>query len=302
MSKLCLGTVQFGLEYGINNITGKPSHKDVVGILDYAVGHGVTEFDTASAYGESEEILGNYFELKMSQGLDRKSFRIMSKLPPVNLRKQDGSRLIDVKRSLMRSLKKLNLEYLDGYYLHSAEEVYDDDVLEALSQLKEEGLIKRIGISSYTMEHCFEALNCGIFDIMQIPYNILDQRFDSQDFVSRLEASDIKIYARSPFLQGLLLMDPTMLPNNLFMAKNYLQDIKACASKYHLDMVKLCILFSTSNTHIDKVVMGVDSLKQLKVNLACLAYDNRYSEAIKYLKDTIKDVDEKIILPTLWGK
>ena len=192
--KLCLGTVQFGLNYGIAE-NGQPKKQDCFRILDYAMQNGVDIFDTAKGYGTSEQILGEYFKNK-----ERSSFKIVTKFSKVT------GTLQEFEEEITSSLKNLNLDYVDFYLLHKVESLREQSALNGLRHLKDKGLIKGCGISVYSPEEAIEAVNNPFIDCIQVPYNVIDRRLDKVGFFKKAQELNKIIFCRSILLQGLLLM------------------------------------------------------------------------------------------------
>src|SRR5262245_41878939 len=104
VNRLSLGTVQFGLDYGIANTTGKVSEVQVQKILHKALTEGLGAIDTASSYGNSEAVLGKFLKSHAD------SFKIVTKLAPVNYFSAGF-----VQRELEQSLEQLHVPQVHGY-------------------------------------------------------------------------------------------------------------------------------------------------------------------------------------------
>jgi aryl-alcohol dehydrogenase-like predicted oxidoreductase len=251
MSKIILGTVQFGLQYGVNS-AGRPNGGAVRNILAEASKGGVCTLDTSSAYGNSEEILGEC----ITQG---ENFKIVSKYP-----KGD----IPVDEMFIRSLKCLKVEKLYGYLLHHFEvyknnpKVWDDFV-----KLKDAGKVQKIGFSLYSPEELDLILNIkSPFDLIQVPFNIFDKKF--LPYMKELHEKGVEIHVRSTFLQGLFFKDRNALPEKLQPLKEYLLQLDEYSSKTGLSISEIALNYNLQNPYIDGVLIGVDNVEQLKTNLA----------------------------------
>ncbi len=284
--RIVLGTVQFGLNYGISNTKGQVPLDEVCRILEFAHNQGVDTLDTAAAYGESEEVLGRALK---ETGLN---FRIISKLPPVKA-------TTEVRSIVEASLKKLGVSKLQGYMLHNFS-IYKDhpDVLEQLYLLEEEGLISNIGFSFYHPSEAQELLEKKIsFKLAQFPYNVFDQRFD--EVLPVLKVSGIEAHVRSVFLQGLFFMDTATLPAYFAGVSESIKALQDLAAEAGVPLQALLMYFALNQPSIDKVVIGVDSLAALKQNLSIGQYHEQVQhllpELIKY-----KVADENILLPYKW--
>jgi len=283
--KLALGTAQFGMDYGINNQRGKIPQAEVFQILDEAKKNGIETLDTAYAYGDSEKIIGEYLQSRKS------SFQVVSKLPPC-----DAAQIGYI---FHETLKRLQRDNLYGYLLHSIETTPEDaKKLTILSRLKSEGKIQKIGVSLYYPEELsfFIEKNISI-DLVQIPYNIFDQRFGA--LLPALKDSKIEVHVRSVFLQGLFFMRPQALKGNFVKIKHKLETLGALSKTMDMPISALCLNFAVSHERIDKVIVGVDNLDHLRNNLESLEYQDKMNRVYDTLVN-LKEDDERIILPFHW--
>lgn len=251
MSKIVLGTVQFGLQYGVNS-AGRPNEETVRNILFEAAKGGICTLDTSSAYGNSEEILGRC----INQG---ENFKIVSKYP---------KGVIPVDEMFNRSLKCLKVEKLYGYLLHHFE-VYKNNpkVWDEFLELKESGKVQKIGFSLYSPDELELILNRkSPFDLIQVPFNIFDKKF--LPYVKELHEKGVEIHVRSTFLQGLFFKDRNALPEKLQPLKKYLLQLDEYSYKTGLSISEIALNYNLQNPYIDGVLIGVDNVEQLKTNLA----------------------------------
>ena len=295
-NKLCLGTVQFGLDYGINNKKGKPSREESLKMLKKAYNSGINIFDTASAYGDAEEILGEFI---LKNNLQEKVF-IISKLKP-NIIKEDCNILELIESEIKKSLAKLKINSLYGYLLHTPGDIYNREVVLALRICKEKGLIKNFGVSIYEEKDAIYAANLPV-DFIQIPYSIFDQRLDKTDFFKITKKNNIKVYARSAFLQGLFFMNEKTIPDSLKGAGSHINNFNKIIKKYNLIKAQATLLFSYSNKNIDYVVFGVDNLEQLTEDLQIVEENILCKEYLEEIKKNFLNISKSIIFPSLWKK
>lgn len=295
MAELCLGTVQFGMDYGINNTMGKPPKEEVFKILDLAVGQGIKVFDTAAAYGNSEELLGEYV---ISRNVAAEKFQVVSKLSAGSI---EGTEDISSKiyQEVCSSLERLHAQELYGYLLHKAECIYDQNIVAALQKVKQEGLVKNVGISIYQISEGEAAVNSGMIDFIQMPYNVFDQRGDITGFLERAKSRGVTIFTRSAFLQGLFLMPQESIPESLQQAKKYLFEFEGLLDEFKLDKVSTLLNYPVNNPYIDYVVIGVDNAMQLREHIG------RFGEQLpkgflQKARQMFGNVEEEIILPNLW--
>lgn len=297
MAELCLGTVQFGMKYGINNSLGQPTLDESFKMLDIAIDNGIRVIDTARAYGEAEEILGKYF-------IDRKNsnkVKVISKLCPNVIEVGEKDIQGVVRRELEDSLKRLNVEKLDGYLLHTPGYIYNSEILKALISLKKEKLVENIGVSIYEIEDGEEAIRTGVVDYIQLPYSILDQRGVKTNFISKAKQSGITIYTRSAFLQGLFTMNKDRIPENLKEAIPYINIFEKLLDKYQVNKVSALINFVKQEKGIDYLVFGVDTSEQLIEDINIYKGEVVPNELLNELKKQFNEIDKSIIFPSLWS-
>lgn len=171
MAKLCLGTVQFGMKYGVNNqINRQPTWEESFEMIEYALSQGIDTIDTARAYGEAELILGEYFRINHKP----EHLKVISKLRPNVIDKGEKDIQGIVKREIEDSFNSMNIEKLDGYLLHTPEYIYNREILASLVKLKEQNYVDNIGVSIYDLKEGYAAIESGIIDYIQLPYSILD--------------------------------------------------------------------------------------------------------------------------------
>ncbi|MFT2008784.1 aldo/keto reductase [Pontibacter sp. 13R65] len=284
--KMIVGTVQFGLHYGISNSKGQVSREEVCQILTHAHAKGVTTLDTAAAYGESEEAIG--FALRET-GL---SFNIISKLPPV---KSVG----EVRRELEKSMVKLGVQKLEGYLLHHFS-IYKNTplVVQELLKLQEEGLIGSIGFSLYHPKEVQEILDQLVpCQLVQFPYNLFDRRFDQ--VLDKLKDQQIETHVRSIFLQGLFFMNPSELGIHFSGVKDKIASLQHMARRMKIPLHTLLLSFVAAQPNIDKFVIGIDSLESLRKNLEGFLPASQIQETAAALAPYTVE-DEDILLPFNW--
>lgn len=254
VSKLVLGTVQFGCSYGINS-AGRPSNSMVREILSLALSAGIRTLDTSSAYGNAEEVLHDAMPQEAG-------FRIVSKYPK-------GSPA--VRDCFTASLRRLGVPCLYGYMLHHFE-LYrsDPSVWDGFRALREDGLVRKIGFSLYGPEELELLLKREVdFNLLQIPRNLFDRRFD--DYLPELQARGVEVHVRSTFLQGLFFKDRESLSDKLLPLKKYLLELDEYAAARNMSVAEAALNYNLQNPHIGGVLIGVDNVSQLKSNLACVS-------------------------------
>jgi aryl-alcohol dehydrogenase-like predicted oxidoreductase len=281
--KLALGTVQFGLVYGINNQSGIAKDDELASIFSFANKCGIDLLDTAQGYGNSEERIGN---------LSNDEFNVISKF------KQLDSPF-PFHKELEESLKKLKKQSLYGYMAHDGDLLIENPTWwEGLKIAKERGLIKKIGYSLYTIDQLVSLFEKNILpDIIQLPYNILDRRFES--FLPKLASMGVEIHTRSVYLQGLFQMESNQVPKYLEPLQAYLSTVRGIAKKNHLSIGQICLGFAISNPLINKVVIGIDNLSQLKENVSISNIDNLSIGVMNELQ-SIEVKEKNLLNPANW--
>lgn len=260
MSKIALGTVQFGMNYGISNTTGQVSFDEIEKILDFCKSHDIDTLDTAQGYGESEKVLGQ-FELS--------PFKVITKL-------------IGAAR-LETSLENLKLDSVYGLMFHRENEC-NDQTWKQFESYKAQGMVKKIGVSVYSPDVLADLINRYPIEIVQFPMNILDQRFIP--LLRKLKESGIEVHTRSTFLQGLLLMES--IPEYFLPVSDIIKAIPYPRLEYAL-------AFGKEQDKVDRMVLGVTKLQDLKEIFD--AY-NKKVDKINYSQYAI--TDEKYINPSMW--
>lgn len=283
--KLILGTVQFGLNYGINNPKGKILKEEVFEILDYARKHGINTLDTAHSYGESEQVIGEFMQE------NKANFKIISKFSPDDMG--------NVELCFQDSLRKLNSNKMYCYLVHNVKSLIKDPALWLkMIDLKERGLVEKIGFSVSNPEDMECIMKNKVeFDIIQLPYNVFDQRF--ADFFPYLRENGVEIHARSVFLQGLFFKDPSELTGKLVKIKNKLLSLRQISQEHHLSISAVCINFTALNENISKILIGVNSLDNLKENIEALKNINQVKNIRNELL-ALREDDADIVFPVNW--
>jgi aryl-alcohol dehydrogenase-like predicted oxidoreductase len=278
ISKLALGTAQFGLDYGINNTNGQVQVSDIQTILAFANSVGLDTLDTAFLYGNSEENLGQ---------CDLENFKIVSKLPPCEVG--------EIETTLEKSLRRLQQKNLYGYLFHHFSTYQKDEkTIDRLQALKAKGKVQKIGFSLYHPSELETLFDKNIdFDLVQVPYNLFDQRFD--DYFPLLKSKGVEIHTRSAFLQGLFFKELNKIPPHFNSVLPQLNQLH----QYEIDKAALCLNFVVANPNIDKVVIGVDGVEQLKMNVESLKELSKV-QLIRAELETLQVDNELIINPSLW--
>lgn len=252
--KLVLGTVQLGLNYGINNSAGKPSLKTAFDIINRSYELGIDEIDTADAYGEAVSIISTY----LSQNPNQK-FKVMSKFI--------GNDDMSYREAFDQSCKKLGVESLDGYYFHRFQDFKKFCDFDYIQDLKRESRLGKFAVSLYSIEELELAIDSNEVDVIQLPLNIFDRSEEKVDLLKKAHSKNKLIYVRSVFLQGLFFKNVNNLPPKLYPLRNALIELYHLVDAYKVDMEDLCLKYVLDLSFVDKVIIGVDSVTQLERNV-----------------------------------
>lgn len=296
--KLVLGTVQFGMDYGVQGGT-RPSEEVISEILSLSLEKKINHFDTASSYGNAEETLGGYIENNPGSA---EEMHIISKLAPHALVDLPHRRWKDIiLKNACESIRKLNISKLEAFLFHNAEYIFDENAVGALQCVRNENMAKKIGVSIYSPQEAMKALEYDEIKVIQIPYNVFDQRLDKCGFFEKAKRKGIEVYARSSLLQGLLMMEPNCLPENMRFAERYIKRFLSICREYNTSPLKAAVGYVGGHAGIDYVVFGVDNKAQLLEYLS-MQEEMLTEDMTKTLQKEFEDVEEKLVNPVLWGK
>jgi aryl-alcohol dehydrogenase-like predicted oxidoreductase len=252
--KLALGTVQFGLLYGVANLHGRVSAITAGEIVSNAKSYGMDTIDTAMAYGESETVLGKV-------GVNQ--WKIITKLPQV----PEGIEINKwVDEQIGNSLKKLGVSQLDGVLLHRPDQLSNcmgPALYRALNSQKIQGLTKKIGVSIYGIDELDPIFDQYELDLVQAPLSIVDRSLVNSGWSRRLHKAGVEVHTRSAFLQGLLLMRAEQRPKKFNRWANIWNVWDRWLERESLTPLQACLGYVNSFSEIDRIVVGVDSVSQL---------------------------------------
>jgi len=284
--KLALGTVQFGLKYGIANNRGLVPQDEVQMIIEYARNKGIYTLDTAIAYGNCEQRLGE-------AGVD--DWEIVTKLPiiPEDCKELDQW----VIHTVEKSLKSLKINKLYGLLLHRPQDLFKKNgkqLYQALQHVKHIGLVQKIGVSIYSPPELDVLLDHYNIDLIQAPFNILDSRLIESGWLRNLSEKGTELHVRSIFLQGLLLMKANGRPDKFSRWQSLWEEYDDWLESNNLSALQACLGYAMSFPEINKVIVGVDSLKQLKEIL------NISGETFPDIPFALSTNDLDLINPARW--
>ena len=281
--KLILGTAQFGMQYGVTNKKGKTKKNEIKKILNHLSKKKIAYLDTASSYQKSELEIGNYLKT------NKKKFKIITKY---------SQSFGDIQKQFIKT-RKLIGQYPDTILAHSAKDYLSKNFQKSINLLKKFFLIKNIGVSLYDPNDLFKVIKIRVPDIIQVPINIFDKRFLDKKIINCLKKNNIKMHARSIFLQGLLFIDKEKVYKNFNNVSKAYEEMLKISYKEDLSLSYLSLIWAYNKKEINKVVLGVNCLKQLKLNLRYVK--KKISNKSTKLIDEINLHNNKIIKPNLWN-
>ncbi len=286
VDKFILGTVHFGLDYGINNDVGKISEDDAFRILMISYQNGIRTLDTAGNYGNSEKIIGRFIE-KNPEFV----WKVISKL---KLNAEN-----DFESALEMSLSNLNVECLESLMFHSfSDYIKFKDHLQFFNQRFKGKKYKKLGVSLYTNEEIGVVISDPNIDLIQVPFNLLDNENQRGDVLLKAKNIGKEIHVRSIFLQGLVFMNEAKVPFKLAQLNRYVRNLQLLCKENEFSMLQLAIQYPLTKGYIDQVLFGVDSVAQLKENFKCI--EKRIPENIIRFVDNISVKEKELLNPSKW--
>ncbi len=286
-SKLILGTVQFGMNYGIANREGQPDLAKVRAILRCAADRGIRILDTAAAYGTSETVIGAV--LSEDPAL-KNHFQVVSKIPPLPQNASTEEIRTFITRSAEKSIRNLKLDRLYGLLFHREE---DSVHLPVLKELHRQGKVELCGFS---VDGALPG-DISAAEMIQVPGNVLDRRF-----IPFPVAKPQKLFVRSIYLQGLLMMSEEAVPAALAGVIPYRRKLSALAERVGMAPAELYMRYLLSFPEIDGVLTGVDNPDQLDFNVRMAESGPLEPDRLREILDLIPNLPEAWIRPKLWPK
>lgn len=286
---MILGTVQFGFDYGINNIKGKPTDDTIKDILDSAYLKGIRFLDTAEAYGDSQLRIGNYHSNSSFK------FNVITKF------KSSVKGLPNkIEERVLENIRSLNVSNLYSYMFHSFEDFdrYFSQYRKALIRLKDIGSIKKIGVSIYTNDEFEKVLTFDDIQLVQLPYNLFDNSRLRGNLLNKAKEKGVEVHTRSTFLQGLFFKEIHTFSNKIKPLTIYMKEIQRISNKYNILLGDLAINYALRNDMINKVLIGVDDVYQLRSNFKSV---KRYIPEAAFVEiDNIEVKELELLNPSNW--
>lgn len=289
-NKLILGTVQLGLEYGINNKEGKPSLEQSFDILHTSFDNDLKILDTAEAYGNSQEVIGEFHKRN-----PKKKFKIITKLSANH--NLNNSIFID---NIKNDCSILDVDQLYGYMFHNYHSFKENvSFYNEILKAKKLGIIKYAGISLYDNFEIEDIIqNYSEFDFIQIPFNLFDNELKRKEVIDKATEKGISTHIRSVFLQGLFFRDPSSLSGNLIKLAPYLKRLNEIKEKNKLTTETLALHYVLQKKYISNVLIGVENTTQLLNNIK----SSKNKKDIPHdLLDKVNILEEELLNPSNWN-
>jgi aryl-alcohol dehydrogenase-like predicted oxidoreductase len=293
VSKICLGAAQLGMNYGINNLSGRPGPGECQAIVRTAVTNGITTFDTAPAYGESERVLG---ECLAEIGGE---FTVISKLPNINWKLSQEDIAAQIHRSVSTTLVNLQVTKLPICLFHRFEDMYLKErfALKEVAFLKDTGMVEKIGASVYTPEEADACLRTPACEVIQVPFSLVDKRLLEVNFFKQAKERRKIVFARSVFLQGLIFKVDLPLP--LIDLEVLRGDLSALAVSERMNLRELALRYVLSFDEIDSVIIGVERTEQLMSNIEIMR-KGKLPPALIDAVNELGSAPEHVVDPRQW--
>jgi|688.fasta_scaffold343678_2 aryl-alcohol dehydrogenase-like predicted oxidoreductase len=284
-NKIVIGTAQFGTHYGISS-KSIVNNKKVLEIIEVAKKNRINSIETSFNYPDA---------FKIFKKISLKNFKIINKFPKINPK---DNIYRQYENYTISTLKIFNIKKINYVLLHSSDELFSkngDMIYNALLNLKKIGLISKIGASVYSLKEMILLKKYYYLDAIQFPANVFDQEIINSSILRDLKKEGVELHARSIFLQGLLLFKNSTYPKYFYKWKNIFSKWQSFLDKNKISPLEGCLTFIKKQKLIDKIIIGVESSKQL-------------SEIIQILKKNIKVSnfkvtcvnDKKLTKPIFW--
>ena len=289
-----LGACQFGLPYGIANRAGQPSYETARRIIAAAYEGGINCFDTAAAYGTSEEVLGQALaELQIADKVTvvTKGVRLLDEL----LSEKDAEKIIT--ESILRSLERLRLEILPVCLFHMEEHFR---YIGTLLKLKEKGLVRCVGVSVMTPDACRSIIDSGLVEAVQVPTNVFDRRFADAGVFREAGKRGVAVFVRSVYLQGLIFLSDEETPPELSAIIPVRRRVQSVAHEAKMSLAELAVRYVFGIPGATSVLAGVESLEQMRQNLALLSKGPLDADLMKAVNEAVPDLPDSILMPNKW--
>ena len=291
LQKISLGTAQWGLNYGVSNLKGKTNSSEVYKMLSYSTSLGINQIDTALLYGDAELILGNYENLQ--------NFEITTKTRKFSKSKVTKSDSIELIQAFKGSLDRLKVSSIHGLLIHNVSDILVEGgefLIEALNEIKSQNKVRNIGVSIYDSNNLLFICDRLKPDIVQLPLNVLDQRFIKDGSLDFLKKKGIEIQVRSIFLQGLLFYNDSKFPIYFKRWEKIFKKWQKSCCDQKFSLIEAALSFVVNIKEIDRCIIGFEDIEQLE---SCANFFKKKN--LKLFDASNLDCDDiDLINPTNW--
>ena len=301
ISQITLGTVQLGMNYGINNADGKPSEETAEQVLSTAINGGITAFDTSSDYGTSEKVVGDYFKKQKNKPLIVTKFGVGSFDDPLSEKEAEKK----IREQVESSLERLGYNKLPLLLSHNEKDLdyYGKTIINVLKKLQSENLVDKVGASLNHFSYIDKVIDSEIFEAVQLPLNMMDVKNATGNGIRKLADKNIAVFIRSVFLQGLFFRDPDSLTQGVLLnAKEPLKKMRKIAKEENISVAGLAIAYIRDLNGVTSLVMGAEKPEQVKENVDLINVKSISEKTREKITETFKDIDERVLCPWLWNK
>ncbi len=294
LSRLMLGTVQFGLKYGVANVKGQPSYEEVVEILRCGWEAGVNCLDTAAGYGNSEEVLG---QAMAELGISDKMI-VVTKLPHMATEFSSDAALDDfIEESVRTALKRLRLEVLPICLFHIEENFR---FVESLQKCIDKGLVRYMGVSTVTPQTTLDIIKSGKAAAIQCPTSALDRRFESIGAFSEAKKRDVAMFVRSVYLQGILVMPEERIPEELDDVIPIRRELERIATEAGMSLAELAVRYVLAIDGVSCEVVGLESVEQMQDNIRLFSKGPLDPSTLSAVRQAVPDLPQRLLIPSQW--
>jgi len=286
LKKICIGSANFGSFYGYKN--SKIKKKEISKIFKYLKQKKINYIDTAINYRNSEKIIGKY----------NKNFQIITKIPDVPKSEKNPKKWIEKK--ILKSLKNLKSKKLYGVLFHHPPYKYTRKnfllIIKYLEYLRRKKIIKKIGISVYSIDQIKRSFSIYQFQIVQFQMSVLDQKIYKSKLIKTLKKNNVEIHVRSIFLQGMLLSEIKNIPEKFNFLKKKIKFFENWVERKKITRLEACLRFAIYSDFVDKIIIGTNNYLQLKETISVI---QKIKNKI-YLPNELKELKSSILNPTNW--
>ena len=296
MDRLVLGTVQWGLAYGIANRSGRPSIDELRRLVGEAARAGVRVLDSARAYGDAESRIGEILPV----GSD---WRVVTKLDPTvwSAGMTTQACLASAKHSLEASRRALGRVTPDALLLHRGGHAFvaDGALWTWLSKCKAAGEVRAIGVSAESPAEAWRCLDLDGIDVMQVAASVLDQRLAKAGFFAAAAEREVEVFVRSVFLQGVAHLERDALPAHLGPLAAALAKLDALAEEAGLSIGDLFLCYAR-DVLPGRILIGCETMDQLTANLHTWKAASLPSRCWERMDLALDEVPDGCLDPANW--